>query len=239
MIRYAPFRYLRALPLPEARACSVVILILSLCGLLSAQSSPSALPAVTFTLDFPSSDPPHYSIVVESNGNATYDSAVKVEDDPEQQSYHSQFDVTTATRDRIFDLARQAKYFSGKIDSGNRKLAFTGNKTLSYHDDKQSSTAEYNFSSSEPVRQLTALFQGIASTQDFGRRLAYYHHYQKLALDDELKRMEAQAKGNQLAEIQGVVSVLQAILHDASVINVVRARAKELIQMGNAPAAGR
>jgi hypothetical protein len=37
-----------------------------------------------------------------------------------------------------------------------------------------------------------------------------------------------------LSEIQSVGPVLQEILDDASVINVVRARAKELIELGNA-----
>ena len=71
----------------------------------------------------------------------------------------------------------------------------------------------------------------MESTLDYGRRLAFYHRYQKLALDDELNRMEAQAKENELSEIQSVEPVLQEIVDDNSVINIVRARAKALIQM--------
>jgi uncharacterized protein (UPF0147 family) len=51
--------------------------------------------------------------------------------------------------------------------------------------------------------------------------------------------METQARNNELSEIQGVRQVLQEIAEDASVINVVRARAKELIQMGSTAEAGR
>jgi hypothetical protein len=83
------------------------------------------------------------------------------------------------------------------------------------------------------------LFQGMASTLEYGRRLSYYHRYQKLALDDELKRMEAQARDNQLSEIQGVTPVLREIVEDASVINIVRARARELLQMGSDEAAAK
>ena len=78
---------------------------------------------------------------------------------------------------------------------------------------------------------MTALFQSMEATLDYGRRLAYYHRYQKLALDDELKRMEDQARNNELSEIQSVEPVLQQIVADNSVINMVRARAKALIQM--------
>jgi hypothetical protein len=209
--------------------------LIFLSGFMLAQTPASgdAVPAatVTFTLDFPLSEPTHYSIAVEANGHASYECAVKGQEDSEEQPYRAEFNVTAANRQRIFEWTKQAKYFSGKVDSGNRKLAFTGDKILSYQDGKQSYTARYNYSGLEPVRQLTTLFQSIEATLDYGRRLAYYHRYQKLALDDELKRMEAQARNNDLSEIQSVKPVLQEIVEDTSVINMVRARAKALIQM--------
>jgi hypothetical protein len=110
---------------------------------------------------------------------------------------------------------------------------------LSYQDGQRSNTARYDYSNLTPVRQLTVLFQNIAATMEYGRRLTYYHRYQKLALDEELKRMEAQAKNNDLSEIQGVGPVLQEIYDDVSVINGVRARAKELMEMGSGATAKR
>ena len=90
-----------------------------------------------------------------------------------------------------------------------------------------------------PVQQLTALFQSVAATLEFGRRLAHYHRYQKLALDDELKQMEDQARRGDLIELQAVKPVLQEIHDDSSVINMVRARAQRIMEMGNSTAAGR
>ncbi|MGA9511079.1 MAG: hypothetical protein WBV55_20830 [Candidatus Sulfotelmatobacter sp.] len=219
------------------RVVGAALSLLSLSGFVLAQTpaSGSTVPAatVTFTLDFPLSDPTYYSIAVDANGHASYECTVKDQEDSEEQLYRAEFNVSAANRQRIFDWTKQAKYFAGKVDSGNRKLAFTGDKILSYQDGKQSYTARYNYSSLEPVRELTALFQSMESTLDYGRRLAYYHRYQKLALDDELKRMEAQARNNELSEIQSVEPVLQSIVEDNSVINMVRARAKALIQMEN------
>jgi hypothetical protein len=206
------------------------------------QETPSrqaaSAPAVTFTLDFPQSTPAHYSISVEAGGHARYECTGKVAPDSDDQTYQTEFEVSAVNRERIFDWAKQAKYFAGKIDSGNGKLAFTGAKVLSYHDGQRSNTAQYNYSNQEPVRQLTALFQGMAETLEYGRRLAYYHRYQKLALDEELKRMEAQARSNELNEIQGVAQVLREIVDDTSVINVVRARAQALLTMGSGGAGG-
>ena len=190
-------------------------------------------PSVSFTLDFPNSEPAHYAITVDATGHASYDCIVKVEG-ADDQTYKTEFNLTPSARQHIFDWAKQAKYFTGKIDSENRKLAFTGDKALSYQDGQHSNTAHYNYSNLEPVRELTALFQSMAATLDYGRRLSYDHRYQKLALDDEIRRMEAQAKNNELSEIQGVAPILQEIADDNSVINGVRARARELIQMGAA-----
>jgi hypothetical protein len=206
----------------------------------SQQPSHSASTAiVTFTLDFPESVPTHYSIAVDETGHASYECTAKVEESSEEQNYRSEFNLSAAGREKIFEWTKQAKYFSGKIDSGNQKLALMGWKILSYQDGQRSFTARYNYSNLEPVRQLTTLFQNIAGTQDYGRRLTYYHRYQKLALDEELKHMEAQARNNELSEIQGVAQVLQEIVEDTSVINVVRARAKAVIEIGDSRAESR
>ena len=131
-------------------------------------------------------------------------------------------------------MAAQAKYFAGKIDSGNKKLAFTGAKTLSYQDGATSHSADYNYSSIPAAQQLTTIFQSTSATLEHGRHLAYYLRYQKLALDAELKSTEAQAKGNELAELQALAPILQKIYEDKSAMNVVRSRALRLIEMGKA-----
>lgn len=191
---------------------------------------------VIFSLDFPNSDPEHYSISVQADGHAKYECSGRISrDSQDNETYQANFTFSDATRDRIFDLAKQSHYFEGKIDSGNKKLAFTGAKKLTYKDGQRDITAKYNFSSQQPVQQLTALFQSIAATLEFGRRLAYYHRYQKLALDDELKRMESAARSGDLAELQAVKPILQEIYDDPAVIKVVRARALRLIDMGSAP----
>src|SRR5205085_5598141 len=90
----------------------------------------------------------------------------------------------------LIDLAKRAHYFDGKIDSKKKGNAPTGTKTLAYKDDKRSSEGTYNYSPNAAVQELTGTFQGLSTTLEFGHRLEYYHPYQKLALADELKRME-------------------------------------------------
>lgn len=197
----------------------------------------SSTPTITFSLNFPHSNPEDYSIAIDSSGHGNYESTGTDAEGSDPDTYRSEFELSADTRRKIFEWAQEAHYFAGNIDSGNRKLAFTGAKILSYHDTAHNNTARYDYSNVAAVRELTALFQGMASTLEYGRRLTYYHRYQKLALDDELKRMESQAKNNELSELQVVSPVLQEIVDDNSVLNVVRVRAKELMQIGNSPGA--
>jgi hypothetical protein len=206
--------------------------------ILCATAAHSADPAtITFTLEFPTSDPDRYSISVTADGHGKYECSAKIAPESEdREDYQAEFELSPAGRARVFDLAAQAHFFAGKVDSGNRKLAFTGSKTLTYKDDQRSTTATYNFSTILPVQELTAFFQNLSATLEYGRHLAYFHRYQKLALDEELKRMEDQARSHELSELQAVQPVLQQILDDASVLNVVRARAERLMEMGKAAA---
>jgi len=225
---------IRNLGIGDAKKLLVVTLA---CILFSTARSLAADPAsVTFSLDFPNSSPEHYSIAIQSDGRAHYESSGKIAADSDaRDTYQIDFTFSDANRARIFELAAQAHYFSGKIDSGNKKLAFTGAKKLVYKDGQRNQSAEYNFSPSAPVQQLTTLFQSVAATMEFCRRLTYFHRYQKLALDDELKHMNDQAGHGGLAELQAVTPVLQEIYDDSSVINVVRVRARHIMAMSSSP----
>lgn len=220
------------------RRASLVLFLAIAAGWWSLPARAADPATVAFSIDFPGSDPEHYSISVTSDGHARYECTAKISaDSDDRETYQSEFNLSSATRARIFDLAAQARYFSGKVDSGNHKLAFTGAKKLVYSDGQRNNTAEYNFSSLQPIQQLTTLFQSVGGTLEFGRRLEHSHRYQKLALDEELKGMEEQIHHGDLAELQAVQPILQQIYDDTAVMNVVRARAHRIMEMGKNPPA--
>jgi hypothetical protein len=223
-------------PATWTAAIVLLLVILSSLPLACAQEAKAPTASVSFFLDFPQSIPDHYEISVASDGQASYDSTGKLTPDSEPgDPFHLEFTISPASTKRIFDLAARAKYFDGKIDSGKRNLASTGAKVLTYKDATRNSRAEYNYSPIPAVQEITAVFQNMSSTLEFGRRLDYYHHHQKLALEDELKRMEEMAKEKNLEEIQAVAPILQRIVDDKSVLNITRARAQRLL---NRPQAG-
>ena len=218
---------------PNRARSTFLLLFLALCVAVIPRSAAQTA-TITYTQDFPGSDPAHYSIAVSQEGHARYESSGKLSDDSDEvETYQHEFELSPKNCGRIFELARQAKYFAGHVDSANSKLAFTGAKKLTYQDGQRIHSATYNYSRLPAVEQLTAFFQNLSATLEYGRRLIYYHRYQKLALDEELKRMEAQAKDGTLIELQAVQRVLEEIVADSSVLNVVRARAQRLVALGN------
>jgi len=221
------------MPRPLQIVCLLIFSSLILfSSILAYSQTETQVPAVvTFTLDFPASQPERYSIRVQSDGSARYQSSGRLPANPDEtDSFDLDFKVAAATRQKIFDLAAKAGYFQKDVDSHHKGLAFTGGKTVSYKDARRSGESTYNYSAIPAVQELTSLMQSLAATLEFGHRLQYDRHYQKLALDEELKRMEEMARTNQLVEVTAIQPILDQIVADPSVINVTRARAQRLLE---------
>lgn len=203
-------------------------LVLALIAAAAAQNVTA--PTVSFSLTFPGSQPDRYAISVPQSGDAVYYSDGKLmEGSSDGEDFKLIFSIAPATRTRIFDLAKKAHYFANDVDSKKKNLAFTGTKVLTYNDGQKEQRAAYNYSPVEAVQQLTDLFQSMSTTLEFGRRLEYYHRYQKLALDEEIKRLEEMSTQNSLQDLSVLTPVLQQIAADNTVINPVRARAQRLL----------
>jgi hypothetical protein len=213
------------------RGSQLVCLLVFLAATIHSQIFTLQGPAtVSFTLDFPASTPAHYSVEIQSDGKAHYESRSKVSSESEEtDSFDYDFTVSPAAREKIFELTAKAGYFHKDLDSHRKNLAFTGKKTLGYKDERRSGESTFNYSPDGAVQDLTSLFQGLSATLELGHRLEYSLRYQKLALAEELKRTEESARMNPPVEIQAIAPILQQIVADSSVMNVTRARAQRLL----------
>jgi hypothetical protein len=206
------------------------------------QSPRPAVPTVTFTLDWPSIEPHRYILSVDSSGHAAYQSWT-ADAATEQSSlgdrYLLKFTVSSAARDRIFSLASQLKYFNGDFEYRKHRIAFTGDKTLAYADHDKRYETRYNWSENAGIDELTALFQGISTTIESGRRLERLHRFDPLGLNEELKSLESLAIGHRATELGIITPTLQQIAEDPRVMNIARQRARHILWIaGGPPAAG-
>ena len=187
---------------------------------------------VGFTLDFQGANPSHYEIVISSDGNGSYSSNGQLDQHSEPADPAAlKFTISENIRNQMFDLVKKTHYLKGNVDSGRKNIANTGNKVLTYKDADHNSQATYNFSPVPAIQELTAIFQGLSTTLEFGRRLTYFRKYEKLALDDDLKRMEQMQREKNLGDLQAISPVLNGIANDPSVMNVSRARALRLLAL--------
>lgn len=202
-------------------------LLLTSLATFAADAAPGAM--VQFKFDFPGSNPAHYEITVQKDGHDYYTSNGDLGNSTSPDSTPFEFSISDKTRDEIFQFAKKAKYFTGKVDSGNTKLANTGSKTLIYKDGSHDTSATYNYSLDPSVQQITNLMQGLSTVLEYGRRLTWFHKYQKLALDDDLKQMEERQRTQSLGDVEAIAPVLQQIADDSSVMRISRARALRLL----------
>src|SRR2546422_10959873 len=87
--------------IPFSSTLSLLFLICC-CIPVSAQQSAT----LTFTLDFPNSEPDHYVISVSSDGHANYESNGKLSRDAEDDVYRLVFSLSPATRGRLLALSK-------------------------------------------------------------------------------------------------------------------------------------
>jgi len=195
---------------------------------------PTAAPAsVTYAVDAANRDPAHFSLTIDLLGHAVYtardEDASSGADDSSQPLYRVEFDVSPATRDRVFAAARALDYFHGDFDFRKHVVADTGRKTFTYRDGIQQSATTFNWSENKQLQDAAELFESVALTQALARKLQFLHRYDRLGLNEVLKRMEELARANYLSELQSIAPTLRLIANDASVMHVARERANRLL----------
>ena len=194
------------------------------------QANEAQLPSVSYAQDFEGANPSHYEITIGHDGHGTYISNGQLSRDAQPADLTPvAFTVSDKVKEQVFDLAKRAHYFDEKVDSGRSNIANTGAKTLSYRDEKRTTKATYNYSEIPAIQEETSIFQNLSTTLEFGRRLTFFHKYQKLALDDELKRMDDLRRDGMLGDVQAIAPILREIANDQRVMNVSRSRALRLL----------
>jgi hypothetical protein len=199
-----------------------------------AQRTNQELPTVSFVFDHPQISPNHFEITVDRSGKGSYvsHSDTKPEDESARlrdEDLQRTFILSQRTLERIFDLVKTARYLDGQFDYTKSKIAFTGKKTLSYHDQTRHTSTTFNWSENQAIDELGSIFLGISSTLESGARLEHMLQHEKLALNSELASLEQQAKNRQTREIRLIAPVLQQIAGDNSVMTVARRRAERLL----------
>ncbi|HUI83950.1 MAG TPA: hypothetical protein VL240_06990 [Candidatus Binatia bacterium] len=202
-----------------------------------AQSSPVAA-KVRFSFEWSQGIPwQRYSIEVTSDGRSHFEGQPHPEDNGDSDPWQQDFTMSAANRQKIFDLAQKLNYFRGNFDAHIKHIAQTGTKTLQYESPELRGASSYNWSQNPQVQELTRLFQGIATTIDFGRTLAFHYRFDKLGMDQQLKELEDLEAGHELQELEIIAPMLRKIAGDPNLMNISRQSAQRLLRTLDEPEA--
>jgi hypothetical protein len=178
--------------------------------------------------------PPKYAITVHEDGAGQFhaeggpanpDDAAALPSEAQDRPIQ----LTAATTQRIFKVARDKKLFATACDSGDARVAFSGKKLLTYEGPGGHGACTYIYSKDQQIQWLTAEMQGIAATLEEGRRLELQHEHGRLSLDAELETLENMVQNGQAAELENIAPILVAIVKDDAVLERAQKRARHLL----------
>jgi len=192
--------------------------------------------SVTFSFDWLRGDPwQKYTINVQSDGKAQFDGTPHPDESNDAEPYQQGFTMSEANRQKIFALAQNLNYFRGDFDSHMKHVANTGSKTLEYRSAQINSSTTYNWSKNPDIQELTRIFQGIAMTIDYGRKLAFQYRFDKLGIDQRMKELQDLQANHDVEELQIVAPILQKIEADPNIMNISRQGAQRLLRSIDEP----
>ena len=220
------------------------VILLSATPSLKAQeaSATKALagPTVTFKFFWEQGRPwTAYKLTVASTGAAHFEGVPSATENGDTDAFQQDFNISTANRDKIFELAKKLNYFKGDFDFHQKRIAKTGEKTLIYHAAPEGgvpgvsaidNSTSYNFSQNADVQELTRLFQSIATTLDYGRKLAFQYRFDKLGLDARLRELQELQSSKFAEELNAIRPILQKIASDPNTMHISRETAQQLLR---------
>ncbi len=177
-----------------------------------------------------------YTIAVDDAGDTHFEGVGNAADNGDGDTYRQEFTMTAANRQKIFELAKKLDYFQGNYEARQKNIAKTGQKMLEYHGpatggqpDLDHSTS-YNYSPNAEVQELTRLFQSIANTIDYGRKLEFQYRFDKLGIDARLNALRDLQASHYVEELQAIAPILQKIAADPNMMHINRVAAKQLLK---------
>lgn len=193
------------------------------------------VPTVVFTSVLWTSDPPYYSVAIDSMGAATYLSAPN-SIEKTGVPYTVEFQVSDRTRRLTFTVAQRLDYFSDNSDaplvsspipSPDRSSV----RTLTFTDGHLNNQFTYGSPKNPDLDELTSVFEELSETFESGRRLSYFQQHEPKAVDMELQQLSKLAERHRARELQALTQVLRSLASDQHLPSSTRSQAGALLQM--------
>jgi hypothetical protein len=194
-----------------------------------------AEPGPVFQIDYsnPGLSPSHWTMTLHPDGSGHFRSE---RGNPPADAPQT-IDASDVDRDirlseeftqRVFQAAHRHKLFAWECES-HLKVAFQGNKKLSYAGPEGEGSCEFNYSKDKEIQALGESLVAVAGTILEGARLEMLLQHDRLGLDREMEYLIEAADDGRVQQICAIRGILERLSEDTGVMERVRKRARTLL----------
>jgi len=220
-MKISPLRFVRL-----ALAASALLGAILAASPLSAQAPGAGHAKLSYRRIFKSSSPEFIEIVVRQDTDAATFEIRQLDEDPGS----SPFEVGTALREKMFELAVQLNDFQGQDLDVHRRIANLGEKTFRWEQGAEVHETKFNYTLNSAATQLMQIFEGLARQQELVTLLERRMKYDRLGINDALLQFETDLNRKLLPEPQRALPTLDQIAGDSRFVEIGRQRARALAE---------
>ena len=195
-------------------------------GVVCAASSATAHAKLSYRRIFKSSSPEFIEIGVREDTDAATYEIRQLDEDPGA----APFEVGSALRQKMFELADQLNHFQGQDLDVHRRIANLGEKTFRWDQGSEVHETKFNYTLNSAATQLMQIFEGLARQQELVMLLERRMKYDRLGINDALLQLESDLNHKLLPEPQRALPALDQIAGDSRFVEIGRQRARALAE---------
>lgn len=190
-----------------------------------AAQKPGNLPTLTYTKVLKGSVPEYTSIIVNSDGNGSYDGR-QLSETPDPRPMK----LSPETTQSLFRLAAKLGDFHSIRLESHVRVANMGLKTFIYQHDGKEYKVQFNYTRNKRAVELLNLFQGISDVEQHIGTLEYSSRYDVLGLPSALTQVEIDLNNKSLVDPQLMVPILKKIAGDSQYLHIAQLRAADILR---------
>jgi hypothetical protein len=175
---------------------------------------------ITYSKDFPGSNPAFVMITLEHDGTSVYKESLNDE-------LPLKFTLDEAEAAEIFRLADKLDHFSRPLESG-LKVAKMGTKSFLYEDEKGRNEVKFNYSQDLDAQLLHDWFEKITESEQRFIHLERAVKFDKLGVNQELLLLEVVYDQKRLMAPDQFLPLLDRVAKNESYMHMARERAARL-----------
>jgi sulfur transfer protein SufE len=180
---------------------------------------------LTYSRLFKGSTPEYLRLTVDSKGSGTFEGH-KLD---EAQSPRP-FQLSAATTQRIFALARQLDDFHSLDLESHKKVANLGQKTFTYQQGEDVNRVVFNYTENRVARELVDIFEAVGTVEEHIVALEFEMKYDPLGLTEELSQIQSELNKKSLADPEILLPTLEKIARSSRFLHLAQVRAQQIIE---------